>query len=135
MYFKIVGSPCWIIVCYASHDLNNEPFNNQTVFDHLITKLVFNSDPHCTGLVPYSDLHCIVLNKFLNFRLAQLSLPTKGWAVTISRARTSLPKPSRSACRPQSGTPSTKWARTSPCTRIWSTVSSQPFTEMKRYFG
>ena len=36
------------IVCYSSHGLNKEPFNNQTTFDHLNTELVRYSDPQCT---------------------------------------------------------------------------------------
>ena len=36
-----------LLVCYLSHDLNNEPFNEQTILDHLNTELVCYSDPHC----------------------------------------------------------------------------------------
>ena len=33
---------------YSSHDLNNKPFNEQTVLDHLNTELVHYSNAHCT---------------------------------------------------------------------------------------
>ena len=32
---------------FASHDLNKEPFDNQTVINHSNTELVVYSDPHC----------------------------------------------------------------------------------------
>ena len=31
--------------------LNNGPFGDQTTFDHINSRLVQYSDPHCTGLV------------------------------------------------------------------------------------
>ena len=34
-------------VCYSGHGLNNEPFDELTVLDHLNTKQVCHSDPHC----------------------------------------------------------------------------------------
>ena len=34
-----------LIFCYSRHGLNNEPFDEQTVLDHLNTELVSNSDP------------------------------------------------------------------------------------------
>ena len=34
-----------LIVCYSNHDLNNIPFGDQTVFNHLNTKLVLYSVP------------------------------------------------------------------------------------------
>ena len=34
---------------YSSHDLNNKPFKEQTVLDHLNTELIPYSDPHCTS--------------------------------------------------------------------------------------
>ena len=37
-----------LLVRYSRHGLNNRPFNEQTVLDHLHTKLVCNSDPHCS---------------------------------------------------------------------------------------
>ena len=47
-------SPDWVrngaliklLVRYSSHDLNNEPFNERTVLEHLNTELVGYSDPH-----------------------------------------------------------------------------------------
>ena len=33
------------LVRYSGHGLNNEPFNEQTVLDHLNTELVHYSDP------------------------------------------------------------------------------------------
>ena len=36
-----------LLVRYSSHGLNNEPFNEQTILDHLNTELVCYSDPHC----------------------------------------------------------------------------------------
>ena len=67
------------IVCYSSHELNNEPTEERTIMDHLNTKLVGYSDPHFiknlnnkpfnnqtvfnhfnSQLVCYSDLHCII---------------------------------------------------------------------------
>ena len=38
-----------LLILYSSHVLNNEPFSNQTILDHLDTELVHHSDPHCTG--------------------------------------------------------------------------------------
>ena len=38
---------CPITVWYSSHDLDNGPFNDQTVFNHLNTRLVRYSDLHC----------------------------------------------------------------------------------------
>ena len=37
-----------LFVRYSGHGLNNEPFDERTVLDHLNTKLVRYSDPHCT---------------------------------------------------------------------------------------
>ena len=37
-----------LLIRYSSHDLNNEPFKEQSVLDHLNTKLVHYSDPHCS---------------------------------------------------------------------------------------
>ena len=34
-----------LLVCYSSHDLNNEPFKEKTILDHSNTKLVHYSDP------------------------------------------------------------------------------------------
>ena len=40
----------WItkFVCNFGHGLNNEPFDKQTILDHLNIELVGYSDPHCT---------------------------------------------------------------------------------------
>ena len=35
------------LVHYSGHGLNNEPFNDPTVLNHLNTELVRYSDPHC----------------------------------------------------------------------------------------
>ena len=40
-----------LLVCYSRHGLNSEPFNEQTVLDHLNTKLVYYSDPHCSPVI------------------------------------------------------------------------------------
>ena len=40
-----------LFVRYSSHDLNKEPFNYPTVFNHSNTELVHYSDPHCSGYV------------------------------------------------------------------------------------
>ena len=37
-----------LIVHYSSHDLNNEPFDEQTILNNLKTKLVHYSDPDGT---------------------------------------------------------------------------------------
>ena len=39
-----------ILVRYSRHGLNNGPFNEWTVLDHLNTKLVCYSDPRCIRL-------------------------------------------------------------------------------------
>ena len=36
-----------LLVCYPGNGLNNQPFDEQTVLDHLKTELVRYSDPHC----------------------------------------------------------------------------------------
>ena len=36
---------------FADHHLNNRPFNYQTTFDNLNTRLVWHLDPHCTSKV------------------------------------------------------------------------------------
>ena len=51
-----------LLVCYSSHDLNNEPFNEQTILDHLNTKLVRYSDPHCTPDIILCILLCYNFN-------------------------------------------------------------------------
>ena len=38
-----------LLVCYSGHGLNNGPFDEQTVLNHLNTGLVRYSDPHCTA--------------------------------------------------------------------------------------
>ena len=38
------------LVCYSRCALNNRPFDQWTVLDHLNTELVCYSDPHCTRL-------------------------------------------------------------------------------------
>ena len=43
---------------YSSHDLKNKLFEEPTVLDHLNTKLVRYSDPHCSW---YSDPHCTAI--------------------------------------------------------------------------
>ena len=43
---KMVGNQ--MVVSYSSQGLNDRPFNNQTFLDHLNTKLVRYSDPHCS---------------------------------------------------------------------------------------
>ena len=35
-----------LLVCYSSHYLNNKPFDERTILDHLNTELVGYSDPH-----------------------------------------------------------------------------------------
>ena len=35
------------LVRHSSHDLNDEPFNDQTGLDHSNTKLIHYSDPDC----------------------------------------------------------------------------------------
>ena len=52
------------IVRYSGHGLNTEPFDERTVLDHLNTKLVRYSDPHCTNYLLSVKLrkccqHCI----------------------------------------------------------------------------
>ena len=37
-----------LLVHYSRHGLNNEPLEERTVLEHLNTKLVRYSDPHCT---------------------------------------------------------------------------------------
>ena len=37
-----------LLVRYLTHGLNNRPFGERTVLDHLNTKLVHYSDPHYT---------------------------------------------------------------------------------------
>ena len=37
-----------VLVRYSSHDLNNKPFDEQTVLEHSNTEIVHYSDPHCT---------------------------------------------------------------------------------------
>ena len=41
-----------LLVRFSKHGLNNRPFDEQTVLNHLNTELVRHSDAHCTGL-PY----------------------------------------------------------------------------------
>ena len=36
------------IVHYSDHFLNSRPFDYQTTFDHLNTRLVWYSDPYCS---------------------------------------------------------------------------------------
>ena len=50
-----------IFVLYSSHGLNNEPFNDWTVFNHLNTELVCYSDPHfiCIFLPNYHHWICL----------------------------------------------------------------------------
>ena len=36
-----------LLVCYSRHGLNNGPFNEQNVLNHLNTEIVHYSDPHC----------------------------------------------------------------------------------------
>ena len=45
-----------LLVFYSSHDLYNEPFNEQTILDQLNTKLVYSSDPHCPVGIRLSDM-------------------------------------------------------------------------------
>ena len=47
-----------LLVRYSSHDLNNEPFKEQTVLDHLNTEQVCYSDPHCFWISGYWDPYC-----------------------------------------------------------------------------
>ena len=47
-----------------SDDLNNEPFNEHTVLDHLNTKLVRYSDPHCIWL---SSIWMVTVHLLLGF--------------------------------------------------------------------
>ena len=53
-----------LLVHYSRHGLNNGPFNERTVLEHLNTKLVFYSDPHCTGLVHNLDPLCSLCYDF-----------------------------------------------------------------------
>ena len=61
------------IVRYSSHGLNNEPFNDQTTFDHLNTEQVRYSDPHCItekNTFPWGfkkSKLLMVYNSFFNF--------------------------------------------------------------------
>ena len=45
------------IVQYSDHCLNNRPFDYQTTFDHLNTKLVRYSDPYCIQMV----ISCLII--------------------------------------------------------------------------
>ena len=40
-----------LLVRYSGHGLNNKPFNERTNLDHLNTKLVCYSDPHCIWIL------------------------------------------------------------------------------------
>ena len=40
-----------LLLRYSSQDLNNEPFNQQTILDHLNTKIVCYSDPYCIAFL------------------------------------------------------------------------------------
>ena len=46
-YQTLYHSNSKILVCYSRHGLNNGPSSKQTVLEHLNTKLVGYSDPHC----------------------------------------------------------------------------------------
>ena len=46
MSWKVLNNK--LFVHYSSHDLNNKTFKEQTILDHLNTKLVRYSGPHVT---------------------------------------------------------------------------------------
>ena len=51
------------LVCYSSHDLNNEPFEEQTILDHSNTELVAIQIP------TVEVKHRLVTQSFLYFSL------------------------------------------------------------------
>ena len=69
------------LVCYSSHDLNNGPFIDSTCLDHLNTKLVHYSDPHCTygallqclGAVEAEAVKSFFLRRVGNVVMSQIS--------------------------------------------------------------
>ena len=70
-----------LLVHYSRHGLNNGPFNERTVLEHLNTKLVFYSDPHCTGLVHNLDPLCSLYYDFCLLQLLSIAVDTQatGW--------------------------------------------------------
>ena len=56
---------------YSDHYLNNRPFDYQTTFDHLKTRLVRYSDPHCIsslGTLPMSISNVLQPDHYLPFK-------------------------------------------------------------------
>ena len=70
-----------ILVCYSRHGLNNRPFDEQTVLDHLKTELVGYSDPHCPGLVHNLDARCSLYYDFCQLQSLPIAVHTQatGW--------------------------------------------------------
>ena len=52
-----------LLVCYLKHGLNNRPFEQQFVLDHLNTKVVHYSDPQCNYVFKYFFIRKLILQK------------------------------------------------------------------------
>ena len=74
VYYSSHGLNTKILVRYSGYGLNNEPLDERTILDHLNTKLVCYSDPHCIYLLFVS----IGLNNTLVF------YPTLLWVLKTS---------------------------------------------------
>ena len=55
----------YFLACYSDDDLNNGPFGNQALINHLNNRLVPNSDPHCNFEGHYDQLN--MLKRFVEF--------------------------------------------------------------------
>ena len=52
------------IVCYSDHHLNNRPFDYQSIFDHLNTRQMHYSDPHCNLKITFFQFSLTVIHTF-----------------------------------------------------------------------
>ena len=83
-----------LLVRYSRHGLNNWPFNERTVLDHLNTQIVRYSDPNCTGLVHNLDPLCSLYYDFCLLQLLSIAVDTQatGWVAQWRSEQQTSPK-------------------------------------------